>query len=614
MCKMVYGNMCGIDGIFSRDQVEEKMVKGMNQCLVHRGPHSDGFFFENNIGLAMRRLKIIDLETGDQPIFNEAKDVTVVFNGEIYNFESLRDDLVRKGHTFKSRTDTEVLVHGYEEWGINELLSRLNGMFAFCIYDMKKKRIYLARDRMGEKPLYYYHDAKNFIFGSELQALLESGKIPIKISKLGLYCYLAVHYVPGDMCMIEGIKKLLPGHYMEFDVKNFAFHLTEYWDLKERKFEERTYEEYLSYLQNLMKDSVKIRMISDVPIGVFLSGGIDSSIIVSLMKKFSSHVSTFSIGFENPEFDESKYVDMIVRQYDTDHHHFILQAEKIAELLPKIVLYMDEPEGDQALLPVYWLSHEAKKYVSVVLGGEGGDELFGGYSYYPIGNNSNLKQDANDNGEPLSSFIVKDKAETQSGFPLLTNLQDRMRLIKDFDMEKIINEKSKYQWLEKFNENISKIEDPLRKCQYADIKTWLVDDLLMKFDKMSMATSLEGRAPYLDHRIAEFAFNLPARYKITKETSKVILRDAFKNELPKEIFSRKKQGFNLPMGEWLRTHLRHNMEEIMNLPLDDHIDNDYLKTMVDEHLSGKGDRARLLYAILVYKLWIKNIFERFQVS
>lgn len=606
--------MCGIDGIFSNDLVEEKVIKSMNQCLVHRGPHSDGFFFENNVGLAMRRLKIIDLETGDQPIFNETKDVTVVFNGEIYNFESLRNDLVRKGHIFKSRTDTEILVHGYEEWGIDELLSRLNGMFAFCIYDMKKKKIYLARDRMGEKPLYYYHDAKNFIFGSELQALLESRRIPIKISKLGLYCYLAVHYVPGDMCIIEGIKKLLPGHFLEFDIKNFAFHLVEYWDLKERKFEERTYDEYLSYLRYLMTDSVKLRMISDVPIGVFLSGGIDSSIIVSLMKKFSSHVNTFSIGFENPEFDESKYVNMIVQKYETDHHHFILQEEKIVELLPKIVRYMDEPIGDQALLPVYWLSYEAKKYVSVVLGGEGGDELFGGYSYYVSANNLRSGQDLNNSDEPLSNFIVKNKTETQSGFPLITSLQDRTKLIKDFDLYKITSEKSKYKWLEKFNNNISKIEDPLRKYQYADIKTWLADDLLMKFDKMSMSTSLEGRAPFLDYRMVEFAFNLPAKYKIAKDTSKVILRDAFKNELPKEIFTRKKQGFNLPMEEWLRTYLRHHVEEIVKLSLDDHIDNDYLATIVKEHLSGKGNRGRLLYSVLVYKLWVKNIFERFQVT
>ena len=603
--------MCGIDGILSKSEIDRESLKKMNQCLVHRGPHSAGFFFDNNIGLGMRRLKVIDLETGDQPIFNEDKEIVVVFNGEIYNFDSLTEDLKRKGHVFKSKTDTEVLVHGYEEWGIDELLARLNGMYAFCIYDKRKNKAFLARDRLGEKPLYYFHSPSDFLFGSELQALLESGKIPIKISKLGLYCYLAVHYVPGDICIIEGVKKLLPGHYLEFNFDNFSITLTEYWDLAERKFEERTYEEYLYHLKKLLEDSVKRRLVADVPVGVFLSGGIDSSIIVAIMKKFSNQVNTFSIGFENLEFDETKYVEMVVKKYKTVHHHFILQVNKILELLPKIIQYMDEPSGDQALLPVYWLSHEAKKYVTVVLGGEGGDEIFAGYSYYPTEaqNLDELKID--DSHQLLYPFLKDGQEETLSRFPVLTSSRDRMQLIKNFNMNELAKELKKYQWLDKFKEKIKKITDLLRIHQYADIKTWLPDDLLMKFDKMSMSTSLEGRAPYLDYRLVEFAYNLPAKYKINNKTSKIILRDAFREEIPNEIFNRKKQGFNLPISEWLRKQLRNYLTEMIEMNFNDHINNDYLKTLVQEHLSGKVDRGRLLYAILVYKFWVKNLLERY---
>jgi len=324
--------MCGIDGIMSREIIDHSTVKGMTSCMIHRGPHSEGFFNGDKISLGMRRLKVIDLETGNQPIFNENKTVVVVYNGEIYNFSSLKNDLTKKGHIFKTKTDTEVLVHGYEEWGIDELLSRLDGMFAFCIYDKEKKKVYLARDRLGEKPLYYFSDGNDFVFGSELQVILESGKIPIKISKLGLYYYLSVHYVPGDMCIIKNVKKLLPGHYLDIDMEPFNFKLNEYWDLEERNYEEKSYQENLERVKTLVENSIKRRLVSDVPLGVFLSGGIDSSIIT-----FNDNVQTFSIGFDLPEFDESNYSKIISKEYGTKHHHFVLVPDKIGELLSKIV-------------------------------------------------------------------------------------------------------------------------------------------------------------------------------------------------------------------------------------------------------------------------------------
>jgi len=602
--------MCGINGILSKELIDPKIVKEMTCSLIHRGPHSEGFFDDDGVSLGMRRLEVIDLETGNQPIFNEDKSIVAVYNGEIYNFESLRDDLKKKNHTFTTKTDTEILVHGYEEWGIDELLSRLNGMFAFCIYDKNRKKIYLSRDRLGEKPFYYFYNDTDFIFGSELQTILESQKIPIEISKLALYCYLGVHFVPGDLCIIKGVKKLLPGHYIEFDLDKFSLKQIEYWDLKERNFHLKNYDECVQYVKKLVEDSIQLRMISDVPLGVFLSGGVDSSIITIVMKKYAKEVQSFSVGFEDKKFDESKYSKLISQKYETSHNHFILRPEKISEILPKVVRCMDEPCGDQALLPVFWLSHEAKKHVTVVLGGEGGDEIFGGYSYYNSPNSSNHNFQDTDDQELLPSFFRK-VPETQSGFPTITDFKMRSKLIKNFDYAKLKNELNNYIWWKNLENNLTQIQDNLRREQYVDIKTWLPDDLLMKFDKMSMANSLEGRSPFLDYRLVEFAFNLSSEYKIKGNTFKLILRDAFKDILPKEIFERDKQGFNLPMSKWLKTSLKAMLKETISLNLNDGIDNEYLQTIAEEHLSGKEDRGRLLYSILIYKLWIKNLIERF---
>jgi len=597
--------MCGIDGIISKNKINLQTLKEMNECLKHRGPDSEGIFQDENVGLAMRRLKVIDLETGDQPIFNETKTIVCIFNGEIYNFKYLRDELERKGHVFESKTDTEILVHGYEEWGINELLSRLNGMFAFCIYDKTKRKVILARDRIGEKPLYYFFNQNDFIFASELRSILRSNKVPLEISKSGLYCYLAVHYVPGDMCIIKNVRKLLPGHYLELDVDSLSFNLVEYWDLKERNFVEREYDEYVSYVKKLVEDAIMLRTVSDVPLGVFLSGGIDSSILVSVLSKHISKIDSFSIGFKDQEYDESNYSNLISKTFKTNHHQFVLDPEMIPELLSKITFYMDEPSGDQALLPLFWLSHEAKKYVTVVLGGEGGDEVFAGYSYYPKDNFP--KKGFFNDSEPLTGFLHEKEPITHSNFPVIADFHTRSNLIKDFEVDEIKNEIKEFEWLQKFQTKLSNISDYLRQCQYADIKTWLPDDLLMKFDKMSMSTSLEGRAPYLDYRLVEFGFNLPHKYKINKDFTKVILREAFSDSIPKVIYERDKQGFNLPMSKWLKTKLQKLLLTTSKLKQNDGIDNEYFQKLIDEHISGKAERARLLYAILVYKLWFKNL-------
>lgn len=621
--------MCGIVGLLSKkDKIEKAILEEMNFSLAHRGPDSDGFFYDNKVGLAMRRLKIIDLETGDQPIFNENHDVAVLLNGEIYNFKELRDILQKRGHIFRSKSDTEVLVHGYEEWEMKGLLDRINGMFAFCIYDQNKSKIFLARDRLGEKPLYYFNDEQNFIFSSELQALLKSGKVPIKISKSGLYCYLALHYVPGDLCIIDKVKKLLPGYYISIDLAEFSVRPERYWELKEKPIENKDLEFYKERIRDLVEDSIKLRLEADVPLGIFLSGGIDSSIIVSVVKQLTPDVNTFSIGFESKNFDETEYSNLIAKKYGTNHHHFIFDSNRVRDFLPKIIKYMDEPCGDQALLPVYWLSHEARKYVKTVLGGEGGDEIFAGYSYYPTASPTlkssimqsklwqiilNLVKQAHyplkDQNDVLEGFFDPKKLSTASGFPLITDFNLRSKLIKDFDGENVKINRLEYLWFENFKNESGQICDPLRLCQYTDIKTWLPDDLLMKFDKMAMANSLEGRAPYLDYRLVEFAYNIPSEFKIKQQTYKYVLREAFRDKLPDKIFKRQKQGFNLPMSDWLKNDLSALLHELPDITYDDGIENEYLKVIIEEHLSGKVDRGRLIYALLVYKLWIKNLFK-----
>jgi asparagine synthase (glutamine-hydrolysing) len=614
--------MCGIVGIFSKTQVDKSIVETMNEAIIHRGPDSDGFYFNEKIGLAMRRLKIIDLSTGDQPIYNEDRSILIIFNGEIYNFQEIRELLSEK-HLFRTKSDTEVILHGYEEWGIQGILQKLNGMFAFCIYDIKARKAFFARDRIGEKPFYYYADDMNFTFSSELRSLLMSRNVPVRISKAALYFYLALHYVPGDLCIIEKVKKLLPGYYMELNIDSLNFVEKPYWQLKEIDINGLDYEEAVSRVKALVTESIKMRMISDVPIGLFLSGGIDSSIIASVMSKYTKDLNTFSVGFDKEGFDETEYSSLVSKAYGTIHHHFIFNQDRVKDFLPIIIRYMDEPCGDQALLPVYWLCHEARKYVTVVLGGEGGDEVFAGYSYYPSNHSIN---DNNRHGfvsrvvslykklvkmpdghAPYDEFLYEEAVKTSSNFPLISDLNLRCRLIKDFNVKEIALNRNSFMWYRLFSSEARGIDDKLKLCQFSDIKSWLPDDLLMKYDKMAMANSLEGRAPYLDHRLVELGYSLPPEWKINLMNKK-ILRDAFKNELPEQVYKRSKMGFIMPMSEWLKNDLSNLLREVCQYDFDDGIDNESFKMVVEEHITGKAERGRLVYSLLVYRLWVKQLF------
>lgn len=598
--------MCGIVGIISKDAVVRSDVEKMNEAIIHRGPDSSGSFFEEKIGLAMRRLKVIDISGGDQPIFNEQKNITVFFNGEIYNFQQLRTDLLNRGHIFRTHSDTEVLVHGYEEWGIDGLLGKIEGMFAFAIYDKKRAKVFIARDRFGEKPLYYHANNQDFIFASELKAILINEKISKSIDPESLYNFLALHFVPGERTILKDIFRLRAGHYLTLDTETLLFEIKKYWELKERHIDD-SFDQAKNRVRGLLEKSIKDRMVADVPVGAFLSGGIDSSIMVGIMSKFSSKLKTFSVGFEDPKFDESGFSKVVAKHYKTDHHHFVFTEKEVVEMLPEVVESMDEPIGDQALLPVLLLSREARKYVTVVLGGEGADEIFGGYKYYSqFAGRYTIKNLVKRLFNREDRFLNEVLCQTTSGFPLITNKYDRLELMKKDFRENVGLDSLKDE--RGFVGDQRTISDGLKRAQHADIYSWLVDDLLIKYDRMGMAASLEGRTPYLDSELAEYGFNLPRKYKWHGDVSKYILREACADLLPPEIFSREKQGFNLPMSDWLRGILKEKLIESSNLVQDDLIDNGHYKKLIQNHLSGGEDRGRLLYSILVYKLWFKNIW------
>jgi asparagine synthase (glutamine-hydrolysing) len=600
--------VCGIAGLVTAPDAApvtpEELVR-LRDALYHRGPDSEGAHLDAHCGLGIRRLSIIDLETGDQPIYNETGDVCVVMNGELYNFVELGRELRQAGHRFATRADTEVLVHGYEAWGIRGLLDRLNGMFAFALLDRSRRRLFIARDRLGEKPLYYHATSRRFAFASELTALLATGEVPLEIDAGALYYYLAVHFVPGDRTIVRNVRKLPPAYYLDLPLDAPRPRLEAYWELQETPGPARPYAGLLEETRARVREAVRSRMVADVPVGAYLSGGVDSSVMVSLMAEAASRqVETFSIGFEEPSLDESPYSWRVANALGTSHHHFVFDITKVREILPIVVAHMDEPVGDPAYLPVYWLSRDAGRFVKVVLSGEGADEIFAGYSYYrgrsrrqrpvPV---SRLWRRLRGNAPERRDFFPV-PTETLSGFPVIANAMERLLFLGGVAPD------GEPGWLRSLLEQADRIEDGLRIACLADIRTWLPDDLLMKLDKMTMANSLEGRAPYLDHRLVEFAFNLPATAKIAGGAVKQILRDAFQGRLPDGIETRKKQGFVLPMGRWLREDLRGLMLDAFAAPAEDGLDHAAVRAVIDADLARGITRERLLYALLVYRLWV----------
>ena len=618
--------MCGITGIYNfgnGKSVEKEKLARMCGIIKHRGPDSDGFFIDSNIGLGIRRLAIIDLQTGDQPIHNEDKKIWIVLNGEIYNFLELRKDLEKK-HNFYTKSDTEVIVHLYEDYGEN-CVKYLRGMFAFAIWDEKNKKLFVAKDRIGKKPFYYTSYNGSFIFGSEIKSILEYLQKTPEIDSEAIDLFLTYQYIPSPKTIFRNIKSLLPAHTLICD-KNGNIETKKYWDLDFTKKTDLSFEDACNKTRNLLTEATKLRLISDVPLGAFLSGGVDSSIVVGLMSQLSSQpVKTFSIGFEEADFSELQYAKIVANHFKTDHHEFIVKPNFI-EILPKLVWHYGQPYADSSALPSYFVAKETKKQVTVALNGDGGDETFGGYLRYKamkgsiyfslpfqiLGKNTTKK---------LSSLIpFKNKkyfrylqrlVSALSEPPKLRNIQWHCFFSNELK-EKIYTEKMKkilynnaYDYLTALFEN-APAKNIMDRTFYTDLKAYLPECLLVKMDIASMANSLEARSPFLDHKVMEFSASLPSAWKLHGLTTKYILKKTFKNFLPKEILNRGKMGFGIPLGKWFRGDWKNYFRDLVlseKAISREYFKKEAIEQIFNEHLSGKRDHGYRMWALLMLELW-----------
>lgn len=623
--------MCGICGVVYCDrdqQVEQRLLKNMCDTIIHRGPDDEGFYVHNHVGLGMRRLSIIDLSTGKQPISNENGKIWIVFNGEIYNHKEIRAELEARGHQFKTQTDTEAIVHAYEEFG-EKCVQKLNGMFAFAIWDELKNQMFLARDRVGIKPLYYFFDKQRLIFGSELKSILQAGEIPRRIDLQALDNFLTLEYIPAPLSIFQDIRKLAPGHTLTF--KNNDIWIRNYWDV-ELKTNGTEPGEIKKNLRELLQDATKLRLMSDVPLGAFLSGGIDSSTIVALMAQVMDQpVKTFSIGFEDSTYNELEYARLIAKTFKTDHHEFIIKPDAV-ELSDTLLKFLDEPFGDFSIFPTYLVSKMAREYVTVVLSGDGGDELFAGYDPYiadkiakryysrlPRGLRNGVISKMVDMIPPSSKKkgLINRAKRFVEGMKLPEDLhhtrwmiflqEAEKELLYNREMKSGILEKDSYKFIRNYFSNVSyNGADEINKQMYVDLKTYLVDDILVKVDRMSMATSLEARVPFLDYRFVELAATIPGGYKLQGKKTKVILKQAMEDLLPHEILYRGKEGFSIPIKNWLKKELKPLMMDTLapdKIKREGFFNSQYIEKLVDEHVKGAENHSHRLWALIIFGRW-----------
>lgn len=623
--------MCGICGVVNLDKdrghIDEERVRAMTQTMRHRGPDDEGIYSAAGLCLGHRRLSILDLSSaGHQPLANEDKTIWVVQNGEIYNYKDLRIELEKKGHVFSSHSDTEVIVHLYEEEGVNCAKS-LVGMFAFGIWDAKNELLMLARDRLGKKPLLYSYVDGNFCFASEFLALLKSNLIKKEINLEALDYYLTFGYIPSPLTVYKNVFKLMPAHILTF--KGGQIKTERYWQLDYKRKIDITEKDAEEEILKLLLDAVKVRLYSDVPLGVFLSGGIDSSVIVGSMSQvYNRRIKTFSIGFDESDYSELKYARNIAKHFDTDHNEFIVRP-KALEVLPTLVERYGEPYGDPSCIPTYYVSKMSKQYVTVVLNGDGGDELFAGYERY----RAMVYSKAFDRlpeylKKTVSSLLVNTISESIDGrkfirkikrFSEATSLPMYKRYIKwigVFDDESkreiysqdFLSTANRFATDEffKFCLSSSNELDFVDRLLKLDTLTYLPNDLLVKVDIASMANALEARSPFLDHRLIEFVASLPSRLKLKGIQQKYILKKVAMRLIPKKNIYRTKQGFGVPIGRWFRTELKDYLRD--NLLSERSLKRGYfkpeaVKRMVNLHLSRQKDYSFCLWALLMLELW-----------
>lgn len=539
--------MCGIAGYVSRT-ISAGGLNVLLDSMYSRGPDGDGYYHDESVHMGMRRLSVIDLEGGWQPLTSRGGQVVVFQNGEIYNHHSLRKTLQGEGFQFKTCSDTEVIAHGYVQWGLDGLLSKIDGMYAIAIYDRDARQLHLIRDRFGEKPLFYAASMDGFGYASTLLAASSLPWVLDRLDEVGLDRYLATHFIAGDRTIFADVKQVLPGERISLSIDTLSLSRTRYYRPALRQSKECSDNE----LHSALRGAVESRLEADVPVGVFLSGGIDSSLIAAVAAQVNPNIATFSIGFRDEGADETAYSSAVAHHIGSHHHSFLFDQERFDSLIAEVANVLDTPIGDQALLPLYWLSREARRFVTVVLSGEGADELFGGYSYYPFGSliawRHTIRQVRSRilgsiRGRVDAGWFLADDSVTPSGFPLLTSRHERRQLVPVSNCDDL--------WEQEASEWIASARDCLQAATTADLLSWLPDDLLVKSDRMTMAHSIEARAPFLEPNLAEIGMNLPRHQRRARGQSKVALRRVASAYLPDVVLRRPKKGFVLPMRRWL---------------------------------------------------------------
>ena len=603
--------MCGFVGYINKEKDKKDNIKKMADLIAHRGPDSEGYYTDENIALGFRRLSIIDLNNGSQPIYNEDKSKVIIFNGEIYNFEPLREDLIKKGHTFTTKTDTEVILHGYEEYG-EKILDKLRGMFAFVIYDKNTKELFAARDFYGIKPFYYAKMGNTFIFGSEIKSFLIHPHFKKELNSKMLEYYLTFQYSPGNETFFKNVYKLMPGHYLKY--KNGKLEVKKYYEIKFKEDKTKTYDEWKKGIKKRLADSIKAHKISDVEVGSFLSSGVDSSFIAA-----SSDVDkTFTVGFNNEKYSEISYAKDLSEKINTQNISKVITKEEYFKKLPNIIYYMDEPVADPSAIALYFVTELASENVKVSLSGEGADEIFGSYNIYQ---------------EPLTDawyyklsypirFVIGKVASIfphKRGINFLIRrgkkLEDRFVgnafIFNNHEVKKILKNKRQtkgFQDLTKPYYEKVKDKDEVTKMQYIDFNFWLIGDILTKADKMSMANSLEVRVPFLDRPLIDYALGLPTEFKTDKNTTKKIFRDIASEVLEDKVSTKKKLGFPVPIRVWLKED--ETYESVRKVFMQDNkfFNQKAILKLLDDHKKGKADNSRKIWTIYVFLIWYEIFF------
>jgi len=636
--------MCGITGWVDLDNNKpsqnnsEAILHSMCERIKHRGPDSEGLWLDDQVALGMRRLSVIDLHTGDQPVYSQDRSIVVMMNGELYNYREVRADLEKLGHKFETQSDTEILPHLYQEYG-DALVDHLNGMFAFALWDKKKKRLLIARDRFGEKPLYYGVFDGKLLFASEPKALLAHPSVKTEIDLAALRHYLSFDYVPAPMSIYKGISKLPAAHLLV--VENGEINVRRYWNLSWKKSDSvhgrngAGFSSKAAELKELLSDAVRMRLVSDVPLGILLSGGIDSSTVAAFATQHATErVKTFSIGFEEDSFDESKFARQVAKHLGTEHYEEILSAEKAGDLISEIGKWLDEPLSDGSLIPTLMLSQFVRKHVTVALGGDGGDELFAGYPMYyghkvaavyssiprflrsgviePIVNSLPVSTKNMSFDYKAKRFVAASNYDTvtrhHSWFGSFSVDEQKHLLTKDVLESSSSDIYAGARDLLKITDAVDEIEQ----MQFLDMNLYMAEDILTKVDRASMAVSLETRAPFLDPRVGQFAASLPVDYKLKGNVGKYILKEAMKDLLPRSILHRPKKGFGIPIAEWLKGRLNPLVHDLLapdQLKEQGLFEPHYVQKLIEEHEKGFASNHKQIWTLLVFQLWYDNFLK-----